>query len=108
MVCLPANLDPRTLEGRMKGFGECAKCGGTWNWKETFSIMYRSDRGCFPNCIDCARGMTINELLESCIVLWRSWGDEVAVAYSYSDWIAYARKALKRWDQGGRIGNDAR
>lgn len=55
--------DPRSLEGRSRGFSWCMACGATWDWVKAFDIPIGDGRGCFPVCVDCGWSMSDQEIL---------------------------------------------
>mgnify|MGYP001559819696 FL=1 len=58
---LRAAIDPRTLVGKLGGYGDCLRCGNTWNWKKGYSISYGRGCGMFPLCEECWKATAINE-----------------------------------------------
>jgi len=50
--------------GRMKSYGECNRCGGTWNWKKGHSLKMTDNSECFPLCEECWHDSTKEEKLK--------------------------------------------
>lgn len=73
--------------GRLKGYGECSRCGGTWNWKKGHTIPYKASKtrthingkpyypvGMFPLCEECYQECSPQERYDYCRRLWSRWG----------------------------------
>ena len=61
--------------GRAKGYGGCAKCGDTWDWKANHSTYYDNGQGCFPLCEECWQCLTPETrrpYYEQLIAWWRT------------------------------------
>lgn len=66
--------------GHFGGFGECAHCHDTWNWKEHKTIPYAENvqtgdiySGMFPICSECFSALKPNEILYYCRELLHQW-----------------------------------
>ncbi len=60
--------------GRMKGYGACSRCSGTWNWKKNHATSYSASGGMFPLCEECYQECTPQERYDYCRKLWVKWG----------------------------------
>ena len=95
-MTLPAD-DPRTIRGRKLGLSCCSHCGGTWNWRRTFAINFEKSRGCFPTCQECAKALSVDELIAYCNKVFVSWKQIMSDTE-----IEYARAELTKWHEAGR------
>ena len=86
----------RTAIGRMKGYGGCAHCGGTWNFKKPFDIEDGERSGAFPICTDCARKLTPQQIMTYLEELYVSWFREsshpLLLVWIINKKLAYVRK----------------
>ncbi len=105
-VQIPASEHPATEAGRRSGFGGCACCEGTWNWRKQFSIPINSREGVFPLCVSCAKRMTVYDIMAEVKLLVGNRSGEESIDHEPS--YAYARAALERWDKAGRVDEEAR
>lgn len=63
----------RNWWGRLRGFGGCYRCGGTWDVAEKHYTPYMPGRACFPLCETCWQELTPSERLPYYDALVDSW-----------------------------------
>lgn len=66
-------LCPLTWFGFLIGYGGCAHCKGTWNWKKSYSIPYGADGAMFPLCPRCFNFLTTEEVIKYSEDLASKW-----------------------------------
>ena len=77
----------RTIIGHVQGYGGCAHCHHTWNWKKGHMIPFAAHKTrtlldgspyyyarMFPLCEECYQKLSPEKRLNYCKELWRKWG----------------------------------
>jgi hypothetical protein len=83
----------RRAIGRMKGYGGCLNCGGTWNFKKPFDIKDRNSGAPFPICTDCAKKLSPQQIMGYLEELYEWWVREGWATQEEVDRrLAYVRK----------------
>lgn len=75
----------RNAIGRAQGFGDCLRCGDTWNWAESHSTPITDSRAMFPLCERCWSSLTPETRVRYYQDLWWRWLEDVEKPLAWRD-----------------------
>lgn len=92
-------LCPLTWFGFLAGYGGCAHCNGTWNWKRGYSIPYGTG-AMFPLCQRCFKFLSADEVInyaENLVNQWKRTEEKLHLPSSrdYHFLIPNVREAIR-------------